>query len=313
MVILEPIGRTMESGHCYVCYGTKLITDSHSCELICANCGLVISNRVEDYEGTKNVSNSLENPEDQFLVTHSAPTPLSRYDMGLYTTMWDITRDANGRMLDIITRSKMNRLKRLDTSTKNVSKNGNLKDVFDHLDNLKHVLSLSDAVVEKTAYIYRKARHRSLIRGRSKFSMLAACLYLACREMQTGRTMKDIIQATNLKKKDLSRDYRLLLFELDLKSPLIDPLKCVAKIANITCVSERSKREAIDVMNNIIRLGMATWKHPMGLAASLVYLSCNKTRESRTQAEIAEAAGITEMTLRNRIKDIKGISNHIDS
>ena len=120
--------------------------------------------------------------------------------MGLYTTMWDITRDANGRMLDIITRSKMNRLKRLDTSTKNVSKNGNLKDVFDHLDNLKHVLSLSDAVVEKTAYIYRKARHRSLIRGRSKFSMLGTCLYLACREMQTGRTMKDIIQATNLKK-----------------------------------------------------------------------------------------------------------------
>ncbi|MGC1929628.1 MAG: hypothetical protein WA667_11680 [Candidatus Nitrosopolaris sp.] len=69
------------------------------------------------------------------------------------------------------------------------------------------------------------------------------------------------------------------MFELDLKSPVIDPVKCVAKIANITCVSEWSKRDAIDVMNNIIRLGMATGKHPMCLAASLVYLSCNKTRE----------------------------------
>jgi transcription initiation factor TFIIB len=158
MVVLEPIGRTMETGHCYVCHGAKLITDSHSCELICANCGLVISDRAEDYEGKENVSNSLENAEDQFLVTHSAPTSLSRYDMGLYTTMRDITRDANGHILHIITRSKMNRLKRLDTyATKNGS---NLKDVFDHLDNLKHVLSLSDAVVEKTAYIYRKARHR---------------------------------------------------------------------------------------------------------------------------------------------------------
>src|SRR5215472_5189700 len=104
MVVLEP---------CYVCHGTKLITDFHSCELICANCGLVISDRAEDYEGTENVSNS-------------------RYDMGLYTTMRDITRDANGHILNIITRSKMNRLKRLDTSTKNGS---NLKDVFDHLDN----------------------------------------------------------------------------------------------------------------------------------------------------------------------------------
>ena len=305
MVVLEPIGRIVETGYCYVCHGSRLITDSHSCELSCANCGLVISDRVEDYESTENVSKSLDNTEDQFSVTHSTSTHLSHYDMGLYTTMRDITRDANGHILDIITRSKMIRLKRLDTSTKNVSKNGNLRDVFEYLDNLKHVLSLSDAVVEKTTYIYRKARHRGLIRGRSRFSMLAACLYLACREMQTGRTMNDIIQATNLKKKDLSRDYRLLLFELDLKSPVIDPVKCVAKIANITCVSEWSKREAIDVMNNIIRLGMATGKHPMGLAASLVYLSCNKKEESRTQAEIAEAAGITEMKLRNRIKDIK--------
>ncbi|MGC2573238.1 MAG: hypothetical protein WA364_17125 [Candidatus Nitrosopolaris sp.] len=91
--------------------------------------------------------------------------------MGLYTTMRDVTRDANGHILDIITCSKMNRLKRLDTYT---IKNGNLKEVFDHLDNLKHVLSLSDAVVEKTAYIYRKARQRSLIRGRSRFSMLGS-------------------------------------------------------------------------------------------------------------------------------------------
>jgi transcription initiation factor TFIIIB Brf1 subunit/transcription initiation factor TFIIB len=127
MVVLEPIGRTLETGHCYVCHGSKLITDSHSCELICANCGLVISDRAEGYEGIENVSNP-----DQLLDTHSAPTPLSRYDMGLYTTLRDITRDANGRILDIITRSQMNRLKRLDTSTKNVS-NGNLKEVFDHL------------------------------------------------------------------------------------------------------------------------------------------------------------------------------------
>ncbi len=64
MVVLEPYGRIAESGYCYVCHGTKLITDFHSSELICANCGLVISEK-EDYEGTENLSNSLS-------VTHSA-------------------------------------------------------------------------------------------------------------------------------------------------------------------------------------------------------------------------------------------------
>ena len=119
MVVLEPIERIVETGNCHVCHGSRLITDSHSCELICANCGLVISDR-------ENVSKSLDNTEDQFSVTHSTSTHLSRYDMGLYTTMRDTTRDANGHILDIVTRSKMIRLKRLDTSTKNVSKNGNL-------------------------------------------------------------------------------------------------------------------------------------------------------------------------------------------
>lgn len=87
----------METGHCYICRGTKLITDSHSCELICANCSLAISDRAEGYEDTENVSNSLDNCEDQFLATHSAPTPLSRYDMGLYTTM----RDTREMRMDI--------------------------------------------------------------------------------------------------------------------------------------------------------------------------------------------------------------------
>jgi transcription initiation factor TFIIIB Brf1 subunit/transcription initiation factor TFIIB len=95
MVVLEPLRHIVETGYCYVCHGTKLITDSHSCELICANCGLVISDKVEDYEGTETISNSLGNSKDQFLATQSAFTPLSRYDMGLYTTMRDTTRDAN--------------------------------------------------------------------------------------------------------------------------------------------------------------------------------------------------------------------------
>ncbi|MGB8937702.1 MAG: hypothetical protein WCC17_21645 [Candidatus Nitrosopolaris sp.] len=104
MVVLEPIVRIVETGYCYVCHGSRLITDSHSCELICANCGLVISDRVEDYESTENVSKALDNTEDQFSVTHSTSTHLSHYDMGLYTTTRDITRDANGHILDIITR-----------------------------------------------------------------------------------------------------------------------------------------------------------------------------------------------------------------
>ena len=129
--------------------------------------------------------------------------------------------------------------------------------------------------------------------------------------MQNNRSLEDILDATNLKKKDVSRDYRLLLFELEIMSPVIDPIRCVAKIANLTCISEASRRGAFKAMNRMTKLGMTAGKNPMGLAASLVYLSCSKTGESITQVDIAKAAGITEMTLRNRIRDIKRISHDI--
>jgi transcription initiation factor TFIIB len=87
----------------------------------------------------------------------------------------------------------------------------------------------------------------------------------------------------------------LLLFELELRSPVIDPL-CVAKIANLTCISEVSRREAFRAMNKMTKLGITAGKNLMGLAASLVYLSCGKVGESITQADIAEVAGIRNDT-----------------
>jgi transcription initiation factor TFIIB len=294
MVVTEIPRHEEKTDYCYACQGTKLITDTYTCELICANCGLVVTDKDGDrqiYEDTE--SNSISPLSNQ----------LCRYDMGLYTNILDSTKDANGHTLDTLTRSKMKRLKRLDSFTK-TSKNGTLMDVFQDLDKLKHVLNLSAGVVEKTAYIYRKARDRDLIRGRSRPSMLAACLYIACREMQNNRSLEDILDATNLKKKDVSRDYRLLLFELEIMSPVIDPIRCVVKIANLTCISEASRRGAFKAMNRMTKLGRTAGKNPMGIAASLVYLSCSKTGESITQVDIAKAAGITEMTLRNRIRDL---------
>jgi transcription initiation factor TFIIB len=300
MIVFEPFRYLEEIKYFYSCHSTTLITDSYSCELICSNCGLVID-KAEDIQ-------IYEDTERNLVSLHS--NQLSHYDMGLYTNIWNVTKDGNGHKLDTLTRSKMKRLKRLDTLTKKTSKNGILVDVFQDLDNLKHVLNLSAAVVEKTAYIYRKARDKDLIRGRSRPSMLAACLYIACREMQNNKSLEDILHATNLKKKDLSRDYRLLLFELELRSPVINPL-CVAKIANLTCISEVSRREAFRAMNKMTKLGIAAGKNLMGPAASLVYLSCGKVGESITQAGIAEVAGITGMTLQNRIRDIRRMSHDI--
>jgi transcription initiation factor TFIIB len=200
----------------------------------------------------------------------------------------------------------MERLRTWDFRTQaHTSTDRNLRQAFEHLDKLKDKLGLSDAIIEKTAYIYRKAQENGMVRGRTINSVLAASLYIACREMEVSRTLKDIAAISNIKRKELARMYRLMFFKLNVKIPIVDPLKCIAKISNKINLSERTKRQAISIMNDVTKKEISAGKDPMGIAATVLYLSCLKTDEYRSQIDIASAAGVTEVTIRNRFKDLK--------
>jgi transcription initiation factor TFIIB len=177
-----------------------------------------------------------------------------------------------------------------------------------HLDRLRSVLNLPDVVIEKTAYIYRRAQERGLVRGRTMLALMGAAVYIVQREMGISGTMDDVIAATNTREKDLARAYRLILRELDLKVPLVDPIKCVSRVANKLNISERTKRRAIDLMNDFIHAGLAAGKDPMGLAASVLYISCLNDDEPKSQSEIADAAGVSEVTLRKNSKQFSRLA-----
>jgi transcription initiation factor TFIIB len=226
--------------------------------------------------------------------------------MGLATIIGRINMDSSGHALDPAMRTTMGRLRIWDIRTQiRSSTDRNLRNAFNHLEKLKDRLGISDVAVEKTAYLYRKAQERGLVRGRTIPSVLAAAAYVACREMGISKTLKDIALAADIRRKDLSRTYRLLVIELDLKVPMVDTVKCVAKVANKAGLKEKTKREAIDTMYEISKRGMTAGKDPMGLAASVLYLSSFIVGEHVTQSQIADAAGVTEVTLRNRFKDLK--------
>ncbi|MFL6422549.1 MAG: transcription initiation factor IIB family protein, partial [Nitrososphaeraceae archaeon] len=176
---------------------------------------------------------------------------------------------------------------------------------FNDLDILKDKLALPDVVVEKSAYIYRKAKSDGLTRGRTISGLVAASTYIACREMSTPRTLKDIAAAANINPKHLAKTYRLLLIELDIKVPLVDHIRCIAKVANKANLSEKTKRQAIRIMDEVTEKQISAGKNPMGFAATILYLSCLKTGENKTKVDIARAAGVTEVTLRNRSKELK--------
>jgi transcription initiation factor TFIIB len=292
---------------CLTCNSDSLITDPDSGEVICSHCGQVVADRNnENRPEWRTFSSNATGDVPQNRNRVGMPTSLARHDMGLATIIGRINMDANGHALDPTMRTTIERLRVWDIRTQTrTSTDRNLRNAFNQLEKLKDRLGISDVAVEKTAYLYRKAQERGLVRGRTIPAVLAAAAYVACREMGISKTLKDIAVAADIRRKDLSRTYRLLITELDLKVPIVDAVKCIAKVANKAGLKEKTKRQAIDTMYKISKRGITAGKDPMGLAASVLYLSSFDGGERVTQSHIAEAAGVTEVTLRNRFKDLR--------
>ncbi|HEY6882572.1 MAG TPA: TFIIB-type zinc ribbon-containing protein [Nitrososphaeraceae archaeon] len=289
---------------CSSCKSSQIITDIESGEIVCSNCGQVISNNA--LEDNRPEWRSFGAEEQANKIRTGIPTSLARHDMGLATVIGTPDRDASGHKIDAAMRSMMERLRTWDARTQaHSSTDRNLRHAFYELDRLKDKLGLSDTIVEKSAYIYRKAQERMLIRGRTISGILAAAIYIACRELGTPRTLKDIAADSAIKLKEVARSYRILYFELDLKMPLVDPMKCIVKVANKAKLSEKTKRQAAEMMRMVNKRELSAGKDPMGLAASVLYLASLRNGDGITQMDIADAAGVTEVTLRNRTKDLR--------
>jgi transcription initiation factor TFIIB len=289
---------------CSICSDGQMVTDPESGEVICRNCGIVMLDKIQESRPEWRAFNADDSNDRSRTGT---PRSLARHDMGLSTVIGRADKDASGNRIDISMRSTMNRLRAWDFRTQAYTPTDrNLRQAFRELERLKDKLGLLDVIIEKTAYIYRKAQERGLVRGRTISSVLAAATYIACREIGTSRTLKDIASTSNIKRKDIARTYRLLILELNYKIPMIDPVKCIVRVANKANLSEKTKRQAMDIMHRVTRSGISAGKDPMGLAASVLYLSCLNMGESRTQSDIADAAGVTEVTVRNRYKNLKG-------
>ncbi|MDG6995201.1 MAG: transcription initiation factor IIB [Nitrososphaerota archaeon] len=289
---------------CPRCGKGPLVNDSASGELFCSNCGYVIKEKMAEI-GPEWRAFSQEEKNNR---SHTgSPSSLAMHDMGLATVIGVTNTDASGKSLPASMKATIERLRTWDgRSQVHASTDRNRRQAFSELDRLADKLNVSNAVIEKSAYIYRKALERGLIRGRSISALIAAALYAACRDMETPRTLKDISAIAGIKKKEIARSYRLLFRELDLRMPVVDPVKCIARIASKVGLQERTKRKAMEILRLAEENRSSAGKDPMGLAAAALYVACVMENENKTQKDVAEAANVTEVTIRNRYKGLKG-------
>lgn len=288
---------------CPECGSVNLVHDYDTGETVCGDCGLVLYEQMMD-KGPEWRAFTQEEKASRSRV--GVPMSYSVHDKGLSTAISHINRDAFGRKLPLSTRLQMWRLRKWQIRSRvHSSIDRNLAQAMAELDRLSDKTYIPSPIKEKAAVIYRKALDKGLVRGRSIAAIAAAALYAACRERGTPRTLREIAESSLVDKKDVARCYRLLLRELDIQMPLADPLTYISKIAERTGISGRTQGIAIKILREAKKKRASAGKDPMGLAAAALYIACLQNSEKKTQKDIAEAAGVTEVTVRNRYKTLK--------
>ena len=287
---------------CPECGNDVLVYDPRTGEVSCPSCGYVVRERGVD-RGPE--WRNLDEEEDRSRV--GAPLSIMYRDHGLSTVIDKINEDASGRRLPKETREKLLRLKKLDaTSQVSASEARNLQQAVNILQIYVDKLHLSQSIAERAMLIYRRALKAGLVRGRSIRSIMAAAVYAACRSMGAPRDLRELEKAYPIvKRKTIAQGYRLLLKHLKLKVPVADPARYLNKIASKVGLDQATVQEALKILQEAHKKGATVGKDPVGIAAAALYMACQETDQTITQKDIARAAGVTEVTVRNRFKGLK--------
>ncbi len=291
-----------QNEECKNCIGETVVFDHGTGEKICSGCGVVLSVERESVDPSLDVNTNISS------MNLGTPSSLAHHDKNLSTMISYSNVDADGVAIRVEQRSAIQRMRRWNKiSNNNRSYHRNLKNAFAILIRIKDKLSLSDTIVEKSAYYYRKILDQNLIKGRSIKGFVVACVYASCREMNVPRTIEEISEISDADKIFAGKCYRLLVRKLKVRLPSIDSTSHLARIANNANISEKTLRHAIQMMSEIKDDPISFGKDPCAIAVAVLYGACLEKGEKTSQSRISLAGNVSVVTLRKRFLDIKKI------
>ena len=267
-------------------------------ELVCGECGLVAEDCFFD---TGPEWRSFDAGEKKDRTRTGAPlTPLI-HDRGLTTTIGWENVDAHGKNLTPRRRAQIYRLRKWQRRIRvSDAMERNLAFALSELDRMASHLGLPRNVRESAAVIYRRAVEKHLIRGRSVEGVVAAALYAACREINVPRTLDEIAEVSRVSKKEIGRSYRSIVRRLLLHLRPTAPADYVARFGSELGLSGETQAKALELIRKFERREGTSGVAPHGVAAAAIYIAGKLMEEPRTEEEVADAAGITSVTVRNR-------------
>ena len=284
------------------CKKNAIVTDYHTGEIACSNCGAVSTQKIIDLS-SETLGQTGEEYQNNTRVGQKIS--LKMIDMGLSTIIESKDRDVSGKFLSNENRRMFYRLRMWDRNSRSANSTKSFRKAFTLLDAISTKLGLPESVIEHTAYLFRKIAAKKILTGRSTTSMICATIYVACRLSNTPRTLQDIANSGNIKKKNLQRTYRFLVKELEIYPEAYNPQEFVTRLANSISMSEKTERLAFKILKIATKQNVSTSKNPMAMAAASVHLASIINKEKVSQLKISEAAQISAVTIRDRTKEIR--------
>jgi len=276
--------------------------DYECAEIVCMNCGFVVAAKLTD-RGPE--WRAFDDEQRAKRARVGAPLTFTIHDKGLSTMIDWHDRDIYGKTLSPGQKAQIYRLRKWQRRIRvSDATERNLAFALSEISKIANNLSLPKNILETASVIYRKAVKERLIRGRSIQGVTAAAIYVACRQCGLARTLDEIAQASNINKKEVGRSYRFLVKELDYFIPPLKPSQYVTKFSNQLTMQGKVEEIAHKILTAAKELKLTSGRGPTGIAAAASYIASVLTGERKTQREIAEIAQVTEVTIRNRYKEL---------
>lgn len=282
---------------CPECGSLNLMHNKDKGEVICRDCGLVLEDKMVDFgQEWREFDSDSGNQKRRT----GAPMSQTVYDQGLGT---EVGQKSDLYNLGGSNKNKFYRLRkwhiRISTAIER-----NLKLALSELKRVSSFLKLPKSVEEESARIYRLAVQRGLVRGRSMESVVAGALYAACRRHEVPRTLDELSEASGIDKKEIGRTYRFITRELQIKILPSNPADYVARFSSSLKLTAETQSYAVEILEQAQKNELTSGRGPTGIAAAALYVSALVHGEKRTQREVADVAGVTEVTIRNRYKEL---------
>jgi transcription initiation factor TFIIB len=286
---------------CPECEG-QLVHDEERAETVCSDCGLVVEEGGIDPGPEWRAFDAQEKDEKSRV---GAPTTTMMHDKGLSTNIGWQDKDAYGNSLSSRQREKMQRLRTWNERfrTRN-SKERNLKQALGEIDRMASALGLPENVRETASVIYRRALDDDLLPGRSIEGVATAALYAAARQAGTPRSLDEISGVSRVDKMELTRTYRYIVRQLGLEVQPADPVSYLPRFTSDLDLSEEAERQARELLESAKDDGVHSGKSPVGLAAASIYAAALLTNEKVTQSQVSKVTDVSEVTIRNRYKEL---------